>query len=72
MYITLFVRIVGAMNVPHTASSRAASPTITARRFQCSGLMPLNPECREDEIAEMDGVSLSTVKRDWTAAKLWL
>jgi len=34
--------------------------------------MPLNPECREDEIAEMDGVSLSTVKRDWTAAKLWL
>jgi RNA polymerase sigma-70 factor (ECF subfamily) len=25
-----------------------------------------------EEIADMDGVSLSTVKRDWTAAKLWL
>jgi len=25
-----------------------------------------------EEIAEMDGVSLSTIKRDWTAAKLWL
>ena len=25
-----------------------------------------------EEIAEMDSVSLSTIKRDWTAAKLWL
>lgn len=25
-----------------------------------------------EQIAGMDGVSLSTVKRDWTAAKLWL
>jgi RNA polymerase sigma factor (TIGR02999 family) len=25
-----------------------------------------------EEIADMDGLSLSTVKRNWTAAKLWL